>query len=268
MTHHVTNHMNNFTNGRHFKRQLTSGIIITCDRNSRRFYCSLAFGFIFFANLCLLPYLLFYSTVVIETDSNKLPSTGSPAASTVGGTKMPPSNQFLLDEQRSVRSGSGLKSGLGIGLKNHLDCDNEKRRFRFGCPNIDGITIKRKLGHGVSKQVYLGLYKGEKMAVKMVTRNLMDVTRCLKRKETLDAAAAAAAGASQPLTLNDAGTIRSNPAECHILPNMKLMKEILILNQLEHPNLLRLLGYCVRSEETDSTSLQDHGVIALSLIHI
>jgi len=41
------------------------------------------------------------------------------------------------------------------------------------------------------------------------------------------------------------------------------MKEILLLDQLRHRGLAPLLGYCVRSEETESTSLQDHGVLAV-----
>jgi len=41
------------------------------------------------------------------------------------------------------------------------------------------------------------------------------------------------------------------------------MKEILLLKQLRHRGIVPLLGYCVRSEETESTSLHDHGVLAV-----
>ncbi len=73
---------------------------------------------------------------------------------------------------------------------------------------------------------------------------------------------------------------------------MKLQKELLLLHQLRHPNLVPLLGYCARSEQTvsvqlcplvfarsvplshfrflshfrlvqESTSLQDHGVVGV-----
>jgi hypothetical protein len=44
---------------------------------------------------------------------------------------------------------------------------------------------------------------------------------------------------------------------------MKLMKEILLHDQLQHPGLVPLLGYCVRSEETNSTSVSEHGVIGV-----
>jgi len=77
----------------------------------------------------------------------------------------------------------------------------------------------------------------------MVTSKSMDVTRCVRQA---------------PVDVDAAGRQR-----CFIPANMKLMKEILLLNQLRHRGLLPLLGYCVRSEETESTSLQDHGVLAV-----
>ena len=77
----------------------------------------------------------------------------------------------------------------------------------------------------------------------MVTRKSTDVTRCARQVPV------------------DADTV--DRQRCFIAANMKLMKEILLLNQLRHRGLLPLLGYCVRSEETKSTSLQDHGVLAV-----
>jgi hypothetical protein len=117
--------------------------------------------------------------------------------------------------------------------------------YHFNCTNVHRISVKRKLGHGVSKQVYLGLVDGRRVAVKMVTRTAIDVTSCVKRME------------------RDGYKTRQDKQKCYVFPNMKLMKEILLLHQLDHANLLRLLGYCVRSEETDSTSLHDHGVLAV-----
>lgn len=118
-------------------------------------------------------------------------------------------------------------------------------RYQYNCSNIHHITMKRKLGHGVSKQVYLGEHEGQKVAIKMVTRNALDVTSCVKKKER--------EGTYKP----------EEKSQCYSFPNMKLMKEILLLEQLKHPNLIKMLGYCVRSEETESTSLKEHGVLAI-----
>ena len=115
----------------------------------------------------------------------------------------------------------------------------------FSCSNIQDIQVKRKLGQGVTKQVYLGMHAGRKVAIKMVTRNVIDVMSCIKNQK------------------RDALGSIIDKHRCYTLPNMKLMKEILLLHQLDHPNLLKLLGYCVRSEETESTSLQEHGIVAV-----
>lgn len=76
----------------------------------------------------------------------------------------------------------------------------------------------------------------------MVTRHQADVTNCLRN-----------------LPHNDV----SRRHECFVFPNMKLMKEILLLEQMDHPGFIKLLGYCVRSEESDSTDLSEHGVTAV-----
>ncbi|CAD5114147.1 unnamed protein product [Dimorphilus gyrociliatus] len=121
-------------------------------------------------------------------------------------------------------------------------------RYKFNCSNIPKIRIERKIGHGVTKQVFLGSYLEEKIAVKMVTRNVKDVKTCVKK-----------AALNSP---NGAAS-HSERHRCFSFPNMKLMKEILLLQQLSHKNLLKLVGYCVKGEETEATSLSEHGVVAV-----
>ncbi|KAK6195618.1 hypothetical protein SNE40_001007 [Patella caerulea] len=121
----------------------------------------------------------------------------------------------------------------------------QRPRYLFNCSNIHDIKIKKKIGHGVSKQTFLGEYNGEHVAVKMVTRHLRDVRDCfddIKQRNV------------------DTPQTRS---KCFAIPTMKLMKEILFLEQINHPNLVSLLGYCVRSEESDSTDISEHGVVAV-----
>ena len=125
---------------------------------------------------------------------------------------------------------------------------NSNSKVQFNCTNLRLIKLKHVLGRGVSKHVFLGTYCGQRVAVKMVTRHVLDVKRCQQHLHEC------ALDFSQH---NDANTL------CYSMPNMKLMKEILLLQQLRHPGLLQLLGYCVRSEETLSTSLIDHGIVAV-----
>ena len=121
-------------------------------------------------------------------------------------------------------------------------------RFIFNCSNIHEVKLRRMLGNGITKQVYLGIHRGRQVAVKMVTSDVIDVLSCIKH-----------------LSVTDNGQILLPQIRhrCFALANMKLMKEILLLLQLNHPGIQSLLGYCVRSEETVSKSLRDHGVIAV-----
>ena len=112
------------------------------------------------------------------------------------------------------------------------------KTYIFNCSNIHKLILKRKIGQGRTKQVFVAKNARQKVAVKMVTRDVLDVTSCKRN----------------PFTEKEL---------CGKFPSMKLMKEILILQQLSHPNLLRMLGYCVRGEETDSMALKVHGVVAI-----
>lgn len=215
----------------------------------------LGLGLIAFGNLCLIQYALHTGSVPMGSTFSY--SGGTPAVKQSSLSIHVENKQIRMDEQHSdILSRNGLDVQGSVAKGNGGFLGGGTRHFRYGCPDLGGIVLKRKLGHGVSKQVYLGVSGGaEKVAVKMVTRNLVDVTSCLKRMADMMT--------SQMLTDVDRWSIEKRKFQCYLLPNMKLMKEILLLNQLEHPNLLRLLGYCVRSEETESTSLLEHGVVAV-----
>nr|KAG5699089.1 hypothetical protein BaRGS_017772 [Batillaria attramentaria] len=110
---------------------------------------------------------------------------------------------------------------------------------------MSDMKVKKKIGHGVSKQTFLGDYSGRHVAVKMVTRHIHDVKTCLDNVKP-----------DNP----NAGSERS---KCYMSSTMKLMKEILLAEQLRHRNIAQLLGYCVRSEESDSTDVAEHGVVSV-----
>lgn len=121
--------------------------------------------------------------------------------------------------------------------------------FEFDCTNIASIAINHNnvIGKGVSKRTFFGKHNSKSVAVKMVTPEVQDVKDCIKRLNTEH---------------KWNSSYRDKYHQCYAFPNMKLMKEILLLVQLNHPNLVKLLGYCVRSEETESLLLSDHGIIA------
>ena len=129
-----------------------------------------------------------------------------------------------------------------------LDISNERLslpRHVFNCSNIHIINLQTKIGHGVSKQTFKGTFRGMPVAVKMVTRHQKEVKACID-----------ALNSSEP----ERTTERS---KCFVHPTMKLMKEILLSEQLNHPGLVKLLGYCVRSEESDTSDLSERGVVSV-----
>ena len=127
------------------------------------------------------------------------------------------------------------KNKTSIPFRNHM----------FNCTNIHMIELESKIGHGVSKQTFKGNYKGLPVAVKMVTRNQKDVRTCINALNVSDH--------------NNAEQM----SRCFVFPTMKLMKEILLLEQLDHPGFVPLLGYCVRSEESDTRDLSERGVVSV-----
>ncbi|KAL3848242.1 hypothetical protein ACJMK2_019111 [Sinanodonta woodiana] len=120
-----------------------------------------------------------------------------------------------------------------------------KPKYLFNCSNIHRIRLIRKIGHGVSKQAFQGEYNGIPVAIKMVTRHQSEVKSCL----------------DQLRSAND-----NNPdkrSKCYVFSTMKLMKEILLLEQLDHPGFIKLLGYCIRSEESETSDLSERGVVSV-----
>ncbi|KAL4220415.1 hypothetical protein ACF0H5_020818 [Mactra antiquata] len=115
----------------------------------------------------------------------------------------------------------------------------------INCSNIHEIHLQTKIGHGVSKQTYKATFRGRPVAVKMVTRHQSEVKQCIER-------------------INDNHPQKDElRSKCYVFPTMKLMKEILLLEQLNHPGFVKLLGYCIRSEESETTDLTERGVVSV-----
>ncbi len=118
--------------------------------------------------------------------------------------------------------------------------------YLFNCSNIPAITISEVLHRGQYIHTLRGNYGSKFVLVKMVTMEAEDVHSCMKEMTPLFG------GASDKIN-----------AKCSSFSNMKLMKEILMLQQLEHPNLISLIGFCVQGEDAVSKSLDKHGIIAV-----
>ncbi len=105
-----------------------------------------------------------------------------------------------------------------------MTCDGGD--YIFSCENIDTIRLLRVLGTGADKKTYLGEYGQEtKVAVKM---------------------------------LSSSSLMGPNGDRLKMF-----MKEILLLQELKHRNILRLLGFCIRGDKFGTYSLRDEGAIAV-----
>lgn len=110
-------------------------------------------------------------------------------------------------------------------------------RNKLDCSNINEIQILRTLGIGGCRTAFLGEFHSRKVVVKLINGTSTIFTRCLQ-------------------------TFNSKPL-CSAAAMIRAMKEILFLQQLKHPNLPAILGFCFQGRNVDSLSLRKHGIIAV-----
>ena len=118
---------------------------------------------------------------------------------------------------------------------------SDGEEYMFGCHNIHHINLRNhSLGVGVNKKAYYGVYDGREVALRMATYDNGNNKRCIED-----------------------GLPHLPHSECFTFGNMKLMKDILLSQQLKHPNLNKLLGFCLRSDEIKNKSPHKHGLMAV-----
>ncbi len=107
----------------------------------------------------------------------------------------------------------------------------------FDCDNMHKLRLVKELGHGHFKRTFLGEYgdDGTKVAVKVPTKP----DHCLAVEDKRD---------------------RFRCVRAHI---EKFTKEVMYLQQLQHPNIIELLGFCMRNELLDAPTPMESGMIAV-----
>ena len=137
-----------------------------------------------------------------------------------------PSAVFYL-EVCEYRGTEGTTQHRGTGnLTRHDSNTNIEKSYIFTCENINSIKLVRYLGKGVFKRAYLGRYgTGTNVTIKILTRGPFRYGGFDKQK--------------------------------------MFMSEILLLQQLKHPNIIKLLGFCMRSNRHGTESLTDEGLVAV-----
>ncbi|XP_075224608.1 extracellular tyrosine-protein kinase PKDCC-like [Lycorma delicatula] len=121
---------------------------------------------------------------------------------------------LLLNETFHVASSStsrGLKWPTMSTVDNH----------RIDCSTLQEVTDLEFIAAGWTKAVYRGKFRGDYIAVKTVNLNGHDIQQCLKR-------------VPQPTV-----------ASCYRRAAAKILKELILLTELSHGNLVKVIGSCV-----------------------
>ena len=122
-------------------------------------------------------------------------------------------NLRAVDPEAVINNGQ-LKQ-FNPGVSSTEKCGSSTRFL--SCKEVREIEIIGEVGYGYTKFVQRGFYKGEKFAVKSVRRATKDVERCV-------------ADSQSPRSVN----------ECMKLSKYKLAKEIILLQQLRHSNIVQV----------------------------
>ncbi|XP_028407704.1 extracellular tyrosine-protein kinase PKDCC-like [Dendronephthya gigantea] len=109
----------------------------------------------------------------------------------------------------------------------------------LGCQEISQIIVKEELGRGYTKLTQRGVYNGLDVAVKSVGLDSTDINTCVQEKRA---------------------KLRS---DCLLFSRYKVMKELLLYQQLSHPNVIKLLGYCFQNDQ-DSADIQNRGLTVVT----
>uniref|UniRef100_A0A670XX66 Extracellular tyrosine-protein kinase PKDCC n=1 Tax=Pseudonaja textilis TaxID=8673 RepID=A0A670XX66_PSETE len=102
--------------------------------------------------------------------------------------------------------------------------------LRLGCRDISNVTEVHYLGSGYTKAVYKAvLNQSLAVALKSVDFGGHDIDNCVKLYGSL--------------------------ADCYRLASYKIVKEMVLLQRLRHPNILQLHGYCYQDNNDISDTL-------------
>ncbi|KAM4771875.1 extracellular tyrosine-protein kinase PKDCC [Rhinophrynus dorsalis] len=149
-----------------------------------------------------------------------------------GGSLHRPSERRLMDLaqgsstepsqkwERELKSQSQPRSKIDVSLRAPL----------LGCQDIRNGSGARYLGSGYTKAVYkLVLNDSVSVALKSVDFGGHDIQNCMKHYRTLE--------------------------DCYRLASFKIVKEMILLQRLQHPNILQLYGYCYQESNDISDTL-------------
>lgn len=133
-------------------------------------------------------------------------------------------DRHLKSSDSSREQGRGVKSiarsrnlNGGISKLNSTETKKITSSPYLGCRDITEIQVLGKLGRGYTKTVQRGQYQGIEVALKSVQPDNEDISECVKNT-----------------------MVRRSVDECFIFAKYKLAKEIIMLQQLQHANIVKV----------------------------
>nr|XP_054749349.1 extracellular tyrosine-protein kinase PKDCC-like [Lytechinus pictus] len=138
--------------------------------------------------------------------------------------------QVRGNDERSGWEGVGDSPGNARGNNG-----NQIQQQIYSCKHTDIIKVGKTIGQGHTKVVQEGTLLGRKVAVKSAGMQVKSVKDCLERG------------------------IYHKKEDCLLLAMYKVLKEAMILRQVRHPNIVKLIGLCARSE-IGSPNIKERGI--------
>lgn len=131
-----------------------------------------------------------------------------------------------------------MSSGRHLQCREPEEYSEETGRYSLNCSNMHEVTIKGKLGKGHHKIVYEGVYKNVSVAVKYIDKHGIIKQKCLRSVKRL----------------NEKNILTTDEFEelygvCYDIQDSFLVKEILLLQELRHPLIMPMVGFCFQNRE-------------------
>ncbi|XP_048124880.1 extracellular tyrosine-protein kinase PKDCC isoform X2 [Alosa alosa] len=133
-------------------------------------------------------------------------------------------NRHINAQSRQSPAGSNSAKAQNVFWMNSVRVDTGQ----LGCHSIANVTNIQYLGSGYTKAVYKATINSSlSVALKSVDFGGHDMDNCIKKYGSAD--------------------------DCYRLASFKIVKEMTLMEQLQHPNILQLYGYCYQ----DSNDIRD-----------
>lgn len=110
---------------------------------------------------------------------------------------------------------------INLGIRRHGNLKT------INCSNIESVSLTELIKDGSSKKVFLGYYGEEMVAIKVASNSSQQTKYC-----------------EQYMRSHHSGRWYL----CIKMSAMKVMKEILMSQELQHANIIVNLGYCIRGD--------------------